>query len=98
MLCELLLGLTTPLVERYEIVKDVRGLGLSAEEIEVSDTSALVGRALEDLSGYGHDVFVIGVRREQQFRTWHDVDGPIESGDVLIVLGPSAKVHALAAL
>jgi voltage-gated potassium channel len=77
---------------------NVHGLGLSAEEIEVSDTSALVGRVLEELSGHGHDVFVIGVRREQQFRTWHDVDGPIESGDVLIVLGPSAKVRALAAL
>jgi voltage-gated potassium channel len=73
-------------------------LGLITEELEISPTSSLVGQALEELSGHGHDVFVLGLRRESNFRTWHDIRGPIVAGDVLVVLGPTVKVRDLAAL
>ncbi|HVB07252.1 MAG TPA: potassium channel protein [Acidimicrobiales bacterium] len=76
----------------------VPSLGLSTEEVEVSPTSQLIGRPLEELSGHGHGIFVLGLRRHEQFRSWHDLDGPIEAGDVLVALGPNEELRELAAL
>lgn len=71
-------------------------LGLLSEEIQVSAGSRLVGRSLDDLGDAHRGVFVIGLRREQRFRSWHDVRGPIEPADVLVALGTPENVRRLA--
>lgn len=73
-------------------------LGLAAEEIQISSTSSLIGSGLQDLSWHGQDVFVLGVRREREFRSWNNVVGPIQAGDILLVLGPTARLNELASL
>jgi voltage-gated potassium channel len=74
----------------------VPSLGLTTGELEISPNSVLVGHSLGEVSGHEHEVFALGLRREREFHTWYDVSGPIEAGDVLVVLGPSQKVQELA--
>lgn len=65
------------------------------EEIEVTHTSTLVGRTLGDVGHRG--VFTVGLRREQSFQRWHEVEGPIAPGDVLVALGDGDSLVGLAA-
>jgi voltage-gated potassium channel len=71
-------------------------LGLSTEEIEVSARSALVGRSLADFADAGLGVHVVGLRRDQRLQRWHDVEGDIRAGDVLVALGTPDLLRALA--
>ena len=71
-------------------------LGLSTEEIEVPPDSPLVGRPLSGLGGAAHGVHVVGLRREQRLQRWHDIDGEIRVGDVLVALGTPDMLRALA--
>lgn len=71
-------------------------LGLSSEEIHVSAGSSLVGRSLEELVEANQGVLLVGLRREQRFRSWHDFRGPIEPLDVLVALGAPENVRSLA--
>ena len=70
-------------------------LGLGTEEIEVSADSPLVGRRLSELGEAAHGVHVVGLRRDQQLQRWHDVDGDIQAGDVLVALGTPDLLRAL---
>lgn len=73
-------------------------LGLATEEIEVSATSGLVGRLIPEIGEMTSGVLVIGLRRDQRFRRWDDVEGPIAPGDVIVALGEPTRVRALAQL
>ena len=73
-------------------------LGLATEEIEVSPSSGLVGRLIPEIGEITSGVLVIGLRRDQRFRRWDDVEGPIAPGDVIVALGEPTKVRALAQL
>jgi uncharacterized protein with PhoU and TrkA domain len=71
-------------------------LGLGTEEIEVSAHSPLVGRRLSEIGEAAPGVHVVGLRRDQRLQRWHDVDGEIRAGDVLVALGTPDFLRALA--
>ena len=70
-------------------------LGLGTEEIEVSDASPLVGQTLSTVSQAYPGVFVVGLRRESRLHRWHDIDGVIAPGDVLVALGTPVSLGVL---
>ncbi|MFI5041336.1 MAG: potassium channel family protein [Acidimicrobiales bacterium] len=72
-------------------------LGLGTEEIEVSARSRYADRPLRELRDAHPGVFIVGMRHEQRLRPWHDVDGTISAGDILVVLGTEQSLRALAA-
>ena len=78
-------------------VHDLPLLGLATEEIEVTAVSPFVGRSLTQIGEQRPGVFVVGLRRERRFHRWHDVSGPIVSGDVLVALGTPVVLRELAA-
>jgi voltage-gated potassium channel len=71
-------------------------LGLGTEEIKVSDHSPLIGRDLSEIARLAHGVHVVGLRRDQQLQRWHDVEGHICAGDILVALGTPTFLRALA--
>jgi uncharacterized protein with PhoU and TrkA domain len=75
---------------------DLPLLGLGTEEIQVSDGSSLVGSTVEDVLRAHPAAYVIGLRRDDQLHPWHTIDGPLRSGDVLVVLGAPEYLVALA--
>jgi len=71
-------------------------LGFGTEEIEISADSPLVGRRLSELGESANGVHVIGLRRAQRLQRWHDVEGDIRAGDILVALGTPELLRALA--
>ncbi len=72
-------------------------LGLSTEQVEVSATSELVGQSLEELSGRGREILILGLRRDYHYFSWFEVDGPVRPGDVLVAFGTTERLQELAA-
>jgi voltage-gated potassium channel len=72
-------------------------LGLRTEEIEVSAGSPLTGLTPREISRRNDDVYVLGLRRADRIQPWHAIDGPVQAGDVLVVLGAPERLVALAA-
>ena len=62
-------------------------LGLGTEEVDVSDGSPLIGQTLSTVSRAHPGVLVVGLRRDNRLHRWHDIDGAIAPGDVLVALG-----------
>jgi Trk K+ transport system NAD-binding subunit len=71
-------------------------LGLGTEEVEVSSGSPLVGQTLAAIADSHPSVHIVGLRRDDHLQRWHDVEGGIAGGDVLVVLGTPASLGALA--
>jgi voltage-gated potassium channel len=71
-------------------------LGLGSEEVEVSDGSPLVGQTLGNVSKAHPEVLVVGLRRDSRLHRWHDVEGTIAPGDVLVALGTPGSLRAFA--
>jgi hypothetical protein len=42
------------------------------------------------------DVLVVGIRRENEITRWHEIPGPINVGDVIVVLGEPAAMARVA--
>jgi voltage-gated potassium channel len=78
-------------------VHDLPLLGLATEEVEVSQSSPLVGKPLDAVSD-AHSVFVIALRRDRRLHRWDEVGGPIASGDILVALGTPDRLHQLGGL
>ena len=72
-------------------------LGLRTEEIEVPAGSPLTGLTPREISRRNDDVYVLGLRRAERIQPWHAIDGPVQPGDVLVVLGAPERLVALAA-
>jgi len=72
-------------------------LGLRTEEIEVAAGSPLTGLTPREISRRNDDVFVLGLRRAERIQPWHTIDGAVQPGDVLVVLGAPERLVALAA-
>jgi Trk K+ transport system NAD-binding subunit len=80
-------------------VLDVHNLplrGLGTEEVEGSDGSPLVGQTLSTLSQAHPGVLVVGLRRDNRLHRWHDIDGAIAPGDVLVALGTPVSLGEFA--
>jgi len=70
-------------------------LGLDTEEIEVAETSELVGKGIAQLEAAHVGVHILGLRREQLLHKWHEIDDSLRRGDVLVALGEPAHLSAL---
>jgi voltage-gated potassium channel len=70
-------------------------LGLGTEEIEVAETSQLVGKCIDELEASHVGVHILGLRREQQLHKWHEIDDSLREGDVIVALGEPAHLSAL---
>jgi voltage-gated potassium channel len=70
-------------------------LGLGTEEIEVAETSELVGKRIAQLEAVHVGVHILGLRRERQLHKWHEIDDSLRQGDVLVALGEPAHLSAL---
>ena len=75
---------------------DLPLLGLGTEEIAVAPDSPLVGKRLDDLVREHLGVHVLGLRREERLRKWHDIEGEVHAGDILVVLGTPEDLAHLA--
>lgn len=60
--------------------------GLMTEELLVSAGSPFVGRTPSQIMEMNPEVVVLGVRGANNLRRWHEVEGAIKDGDVLIVV------------
>ncbi|MEO5841649.1 MAG: potassium channel protein [Acidimicrobiales bacterium] len=80
-------------------VQDLPTLGLRAQEFTVLGGSPIVGMSLADFA-LGHpDVLVVGIRREEGITRWHEIPGPINVDDVIVILGePNAMARVASAV
>ena len=81
------------------VAVDLRGLpllGLGTEEIPIAESSPLVGSNIPDLVATHMGVHILGLRREQRVQKWHEIDGSLRPGDVLLALGEPSHLAALA--
>jgi voltage-gated potassium channel len=78
-------------------VQELPAIGVRTEEIVVPEGSPLIGTAPADAMGLHPDLVIVGVRRDDELSRWHEIDAVIESGDVLVALGPPAAIAALTA-
>lgn len=60
--------------------------GLTTEELLVDENSPFVGRTPKEIMDRNPDVVVLGVRGGANLRRWHEIEGPITAGDVVIVV------------
>ena len=60
--------------------------GFTTEEREVDADSQLIGLTPSQVMDMNPDVVVLGVRGENNLKRWHEFDGAIKAGDVLIVV------------
>lgn len=61
--------------------------GLVTREMEVTHGSGLVGLSPAEIMRADPMMIVVGVRNEGNVTRWHEFDGPIREGDILIVTG-----------
>lgn len=91
-------GLAASAVGRDVVgLQAIEGLGMRTEEIAVGRGSPIVGRTLRELSAVEPEVLLIGVRREKGLTGWHQVEGVLVVGDVVIALGSSDALLRLEA-
>ncbi len=76
----------------------IPSLGLAMEEIAVAPTSRFVGLRVADISAMLPNIVVMGIRRNDTFKRWNEVDSAIVPGDVVVALGPPEGVRSLADL
>jgi Trk K+ transport system NAD-binding subunit len=65
----------------------IPGTDMRVEELEVGAGSPAEGRDLPTLGGAAPDLHILGLRNGGQVRRWHEADGPLRAGDMLVVLG-----------
>jgi voltage-gated potassium channel len=75
---------------------DLPLLGLGTEEIEVQESSALIGATVAEVVERHPFTYVVSLRREDQLHPWYGVTGPIEAGDVLVAIGSPEHLAGLA--
>ena len=78
-------------------VQDLPTLGLRAQEVTVLPGSPIVGTSLRDLAVAHPDVLVVGIRRENEITRWHEIPGPINVNDVIVILGEPLAMARVAA-
>jgi voltage-gated potassium channel len=78
-------------------VQELTGLGMRTEEILVPAGSPLAGRDLASVMERDPELVLIGVRRDDSLTRWHEVQGTLREGDVVVAMGSSASLAELAA-
>lgn len=70
--------------------------GLHFQEIPITAQSALLGRSPRELEGLlGAGLLVLGVVDDEDFYLCPDWQGPLESGQVILAIGPDQKTHTV---
>lgn len=78
-------------------VQELTGLGMRTEEILVPAGSPLAGCDLASVMERDPDLVLIGVRRDDSLTRWHEVQGTLREGDVVVAMGSSTSLAELAA-
>lgn len=78
-------------------VQELTGLGMRTEEILVPAGSPLAGCDLASVMERDPDLVLIGVRRDDSLTRWHEVQGTLREGDVVVAMGSSTSLAVLAA-
>jgi voltage-gated potassium channel len=78
-------------------VQELTGLGMRTEEILVPAGSPLAGRDLASVMERDPELVLLGVRRDDSLTRWHEVQGTLREGDVVVAMGSSASLAELAA-
>jgi voltage-gated potassium channel len=76
----------------------IPGTDMRLEEMEVGTGSLAEGIDLRSLMQSEHGVHILGLRHGDEVRRWHEADGPLRAGDVMVVLGNAAAMARLTAL
>jgi len=76
-------------------VQDLPEWGLRIAEIEVAPGSPWAGRVPASIATDLPGVVLLGLRSEHGMRRWHEIDGPLGSGDVVVALGPPGSIERL---
>jgi voltage-gated potassium channel len=78
-------------------VQELTGLGMRTEEILVPAGSPLAGCDLASVMERDPELVLIGVRRDDSLTRWHEVQGTLREGDVVVAMGSSVSLAELAA-
>ena len=72
------------------------GLGIGTEEMPLTSGSQLNNVHLADVEAMHPGVHVLGIRRAESLHRWHEVTGPLRTGDVLFAIGTPEHLADLA--
>lgn len=76
----------------------VPGTDMRVEELEVGAGSRAEGMDLRGLMDAAPDVHILGLRHGEEMRRWHEADGQLAAGDMLVVLGAATGLASLTSL
>lgn len=79
-------------------VLPIAGTDMRVEEVEVGPESVAEGCDLRAMMDRAVDVHILGLRRDDQLRRWHEADEPLCVGDMLVVMGSAVALGRLNAL
>jgi uncharacterized protein with PhoU and TrkA domain len=79
---------------REQSIQDAGHVAMIGDATDEQDL--LEGQTLSTLSQAHPGVLVVGLRRDNRLHCWHDIDGAIASGDVLVALGTPVSLGEFA--
>jgi voltage-gated potassium channel len=75
----------------------IPGTDMRVEEVEVGSGSQAEGCNLPALMDAAPGLHILGIRQGDSVQRWHEADGPLRAGDMLVVLGNGAGLATLTA-
>jgi uncharacterized protein with PhoU and TrkA domain len=76
----------------------IAGTDMRVEEIEVGAGAQAEGLDLRALGTAVPALHILGLRQGSEVRRWHEADGPLRAGDMLVVLGNSEALRRMTAM
>lgn len=76
----------------------IPGSDMRVEEVEIGSGSEAEGLDLRAVMHAAPEVHVLGLRHGDEVRRWHEADGALRAGDMMVVLGNAAALARLTAL
>lgn len=74
---------------------DLPLLGLGTEEIEIPPGSPTIGLEPTALTNTHPCVHIVGLRRDRGLHRWHEIDGVLRAGDIVVALGTPEHLMGL---
>jgi len=72
---------------------DLPLLGLGTEEIKIPADSPTIGLEPSALTTNHPCVHIVGLRRDQDLHRWHEIEGGLLAGDIVVALGTAEQPH-----
>lgn len=76
----------------------IPGTDMRVEEMEVGAGSQADGMDLPSLGGAVPELHILGLRHGGEVRRWHEADGALRAGDMLVVLGNTTALRRMTEL